>query len=307
MRFRVEGRQAVGRWLLAACLAGASGCMSFVHPIDPPEKHVVEASQALPDECRKHVYIFLVGGMDPCQWANLGGVREYLIALGYPKVYYGQLYHCFAFNSEIKKIHREDPRARFVLVGFSFGANVVRSFANSAQEEGILIDLLVYLGGNTIMNEPRSQPDNVLHIENILATGCIWNGDDLDRAETTHCTDVWHFGSPTHQKTRAMFERELPVVAARVPIIVPPVPPIPEDEVAPTPRPLSPRPPAALPPGMDFLQPIEQLPVPRPADTPMSGTGGFRGQAGQQLARPVWIRGNVAPGEQDHQVARPNQ
>lgn len=300
-----QARGVLGRCLLAAVLIAPTGCLSFVNPIAPPEKHLAESCQIIPPLCRKHVYIFLLGGIDPFQFSNLAGLREYLIALGYTKVYHGELYHVFSFASEIEKVHREDPKARFVLAGFSFGANMVRSLANSAGEQNIIIDLLVYLGGNTIKNKPESQPDNVLHIENILATGWIWNGDTLDRAEPVNLPDVWHFGSPSHRKTLEMFARELSVVAARVPLEMPVDPPPPEDEIAPTPRPVSRKPAEPEPDGWDFLQPVRQLR--RPPDAAPSGAGSVSAEAGQQPARPVWVRGPVPPGEQNHPLAGPKQ
>jgi hypothetical protein len=223
--------------LAALCLGTGQGCLSFVHSLDaPPPEQLVPASM-LPAPCRNHVHIFLIHGMDPLDLANLNGLTEYIQALGYLKTHYGQLYHLWEFKKELRRVHKEDPKARFVLIGFSFGANMVRELANSVKDEGVIIDLLVYLGGNTLENTPPNQPDHVLHIVNILATGCIWNGAQMDRADNLHYDNVWHFGSPTHRKTREMLARELAVVASHVPYVEKPLPPLPpEFEEAPRPR-----------------------------------------------------------------------
>ena len=235
-----------GRWprrlrgpLLALTLLSA-GCLSFCHPVPPPTKEMVAESAALPDGCRNHVYIFLIHGLDPLDAANISGLCDYLHALGYLKVYYGQLYHLWYFQRELARIHKEDPDARFVLIGFSFGANMVREVAQEARAEQCVIDLLVYLGGNTLEDVPYDRPDNVLKIVNILASGCIWNGTHFEEAENIHVTDVWHFGSPTHKKTLEVLRRELPVVAARVQFTAPGGEPFPRDEseIGPTPRPI---------------------------------------------------------------------
>jgi hypothetical protein len=137
----------------------------------------------------------------------------------------------------VRQIAKEDRDARFVLVGFSFGANMVRNLANAVKEDGAQIDLIVYCGGNTLENNATDRPPHVTHVVNILATGCIWNGTAFDDADNIHYDNVWHFGSPSHPGTLEVLSRELAVVAARVPVVVPYVPP-PDDDL-PRPRPLA--------------------------------------------------------------------
>jgi hypothetical protein len=212
-------RRRLGAAFAAALLLGAAGCHS-IDPAGPDLREHVTCCSELARPCRNHVYVFLVHGMDPLDFANLSGVRDYIQSLGFIKTYYGQLYHTWYFERELKRIHEEDPLARFVLIGFSFGANMVRDVARDAKKDGITIDLLVYLGGNTLENRPEDRPDNALKIVNILASGCIWNGDTLDGALNLHYSDVWHFGSPSHHHTLKVLAEELSVVADRVPLIV---------------------------------------------------------------------------------------
>jgi hypothetical protein len=238
-----------GRWqcrlgivsLAALSLLGGQGCLSFVHSLDLPPKEQLAPGEMIPAPCRNHVHIFLIHGMDPLDLANLSGLTEYIQQLGYIKTHYGQLYHLWEFKKEVCRIHREEPQARFVVIGFSFGANVARGLVNAVKEDGIVIDLLIYLGGNTLENDPRTQPEHVIHVVNILAAGCIWNGAEMDRADNIHYSNVWHFGSPTHPQTRELLARELAQVAARVPYVekVLPMPPEFEQEI-PLPRRLKP-------------------------------------------------------------------
>jgi hypothetical protein len=243
--------------LLAATLLTGTGCLTFCHPVPPPAKEMVAESAALPDGCRNHVYIFLIHGLDPLDAANISGLNDYLRSLGYIKTYYGQLYHLWYFQKELARIHKEDPEARFVLIGFSFGANLVREVAQEARAEQCVIDLLVYLGGNTLEDVPYDRPDNVLKLVNILAAGCVWNGAELEGAENLHVTDVFHFGSPTHQQTLEVLRRELPVVASRVHFTAPANEPFPLDasELGPTPRPVQVPPPEGPRDEWDFLKP----------------------------------------------------
>jgi hypothetical protein len=211
--------------------------MAYLHPVDAAKIEQTSACLTLPIGCRDHVYVFFVHGMDPLNYANMTGVRDYVNELGFGKTYLGQMYHAPYFGREIHRIAREDPEARFVLIGFSFGANLVRDLAISAKKDDIPIDLLIYLGGNTLENKPKDQPENVGRIVNILAGGLIWNGDTLDRAENIQVPDVWHFGSPTHAHTLNTLARELAVVASRVPFVEQSFPPS-QEEPAPTPRPV---------------------------------------------------------------------
>jgi len=245
-------------WLLAAGLVTGSGCMCYLHPIEPAQRDLIEPCRGVPKCARDHVYIFFVHGMDPLDCANLTGVRDHVQELGFHKTFYGQLYHGPLFEKEIRRIHQEDPDARFVLVGFSFGANVVRSLAQTAKADGVTIDLLVYLGGNTLKNEPHDQPENACRIVNILASGCIWNGDTMDRADNIHEPDVWHFGTPTHKATLEKLTQELAEVVAQVPVVERVEPPAPEGEPAPTPRRVVP-PPAGPRDEWDFLKPVSRI------------------------------------------------
>jgi hypothetical protein len=206
---------------MLALLASGAGCLKFVHPVPTPTAEQAAECQAMPPPARNHVHVFFIHGLDPCDFANLEGVRDYVQSLGFLKTHYGQLYHTWKFRDDVRHIHQEDEDARFVLIGFSFGANMVRNLANMVKDDGVIIDLLVYLGGNTLEDTPPNRPEHALHIVNILATGCIWNGANLEGAENIQYRNVWHFGSPTHPGTREMLARELALVAARVPVYMP--------------------------------------------------------------------------------------
>jgi hypothetical protein len=266
------------RWLVAAGLLSGPGCMCYLHPLDSPSAVLAEPCSGVPKGARDHVYVFLVHGMDPLDYANLTGLRDFIQDLGFRNTYLGQLYHPPYLYRQILRVHQEDPDARFVLIGFSFGANMVRYLAQDMKAHDIPVDLLVYLGGNTLHNNDYDQPENVKRILNILASGAIWHGDTMDRAENIQVTDVWHFGSPTHPRTVELLSRELAVVAASVPVEVP-ADPEPEPETGPTPRPVTAQAPAH---GeeWDFLKPVGHLsllpgaaaapaanpvPLPRPA------------------------------------------
>ena len=266
-------RQSPWRQLLvggfcALSLTAFSGCLSYLHPVSPPQPELTTCCHEVPQCARDHVYVFLVHGLDPCNFANLTGVRDYIQGLGFHKTYFGQLYHYRWLERELRRIHHEDPDARFVLIGFSYGASMVRSLAEWVKDEGIKIDLLVYLGGNTLDNVPYDHPDNVAVLVNILATGCVWNGTTFDNAENIHLPDVWHFGTPTHKRTLEVLARGLAVVASHVPVPPPAEEPSlpPAEDNGPTPRPVMPRS-SAKHDEWDFLKPVSKLEHEPPASS----------------------------------------
>ena len=153
-------RRTLGSFLLAGTLGMGSGCVSTLNPIDRPVAEQLMSCQAVPPCCKDHVYIFLINGLDPINATNLTGVRDYMHDIGFQKTYYGQLFHTRTYVEEIRRLSAADPDARFVLLGFSFGANMVRNIANAVKDDKIQIDLLVYCGGNTLKNVPADRPEN---------------------------------------------------------------------------------------------------------------------------------------------------
>ena len=262
MRPNARGRL-LGIGVLAALLAATSGCLSFCHPIAPPKPEVAQATQSAPKCCRDHFHVFLVQGLDPLDFSNMEGLRDYIQALGFKNTYFGQLYHTIYFKHEMQRIRQADPEAHFILIGFSFGANMVRDLALAAQRANVPIDLLIYLGGNTLDNTPHDRPDNCLMVVNILASGCIWNGTWFDNAENFHLPDVWHFGSASHRVTLEVLTRDLATVVHNQC-----GEPVPAEAPLPMPRPVA-APLTAAQNDWSFISPTDRLTYQPPSGGPM--------------------------------------
>jgi hypothetical protein len=203
-------------------MATSSGCMSFLHPVDPNARQNAQFCMDLPEYSRSHVYIFLIHGLDPFDYADLRGVRDYLNGLGFNKVYYGQLYHTLFFEKEIARLHREEPEAHFVVIGFSVGASMARDVALAAKEKGVPIDLLVYLCGTALFEGDRERPENVHRVVSILPQ-VQWNADSFpEDVETIRESGIWHFAAPTHPRTLETLAHEIAAVAGTVPVPAPP-------------------------------------------------------------------------------------
>ncbi len=211
----------------------------------------------MPRCCQSHVYIFFITGFDPLDCANVSGVADYCRSLGYNATYLGQRWHAGRFEDEIHRIYHDDSDARFVLVGFSFGANSVRAIAEHLHEDGdIPVELMVYLGANTIEDDDGCKPANVKKLVHILASTRSWNGHSLSEAENHVVAGVRHSGTPTSDQSLGTLVGELGQIAASVPFaeFAPPA-----EELRVTPRPVTPPPPSPAD-EWDFLRPVTQLP-----------------------------------------------
>jgi hypothetical protein len=263
--------------LLAATLASATGCLSCCHPVAAPPPELLESCHTVPGGCRNHVYVFIMDGIDPVCFCNLAGVHDYLLKLGFIKTYQGELYHCFWYNHEIRSIHKEDPDARFVLIGHGLGANLAQSMARDLEKEDIYINLLVYLGGNSMASNLADKPGNVGRMVNVIAPGAFWDIGGIDSAENVHLDSASHWSAPTDQQTLTLLMNELMQVAMTVPYQEHAPKPLRDPEMAPTPRPIMPNL-SATRDEWDFLKPSDRLTAssavqypaaePAPADEP---------------------------------------
>jgi hypothetical protein len=254
-------------YFLTMSLIGSAGCLGFVHSVPPPPTEQAESALSLFKASRDHVYVMFVNGLDPVNYGNLLGLRDYVTALGFHKTYYGQIYHLWYFEQEIRRVHEADRDARFVLVGFSLGVNVIDAVAKGVKDDGIPIDLLVFLSGNhPVMHMPKDRPENVGRIVNILASGLLKSRGERDWAENVRLKDTRHFDSPTHQETLDTLARELTMLAASVPVVQPEETMPPALEETPTPRPLQLPRAAARKDAWDFLKPVSILHMPKPVE-----------------------------------------
>jgi len=206
------------------------GIGHLIHPVEEPDSiPVPPGCAAHPEMCRKdHVYVFAVNGLNPLCLGNFNGLCGYLRDQGFTHTYFGQPYTYFWFPDEIREVRARDPDARIVLIGFSWGGNCARSMAHRLAEDGISVDLLVYLVGDTIWNTPYSRPPNVRRVVNVRGRGLVLlgglcDGADLDgaRNERIHCR---HILAPSRKETVTLLMEELTPLACQPPACPPAAP-----------------------------------------------------------------------------------
>ncbi len=267
-------RRALAFGLLTLGLGGGGCC--YLHPVHAPEPEVLTPCQSLPRCCKDHVHVFLINGLDPFNYGNLTGLRDYVQSLGFHQTYYGQLYHYWWFQNQIRRIHREDPEAHFVLVGFSVGVNMADALARSLKPEGVYFDVLVFLSGNhPVEPMPHQPPANAGRVVNILAAGLLQTRGERDWAENLRPAGSWHFDTPTHPDTLQAMVDVLAQVAGAVPEVITEPPPAPADFQAPTPRPVLPRATARYD-EWDFLKPVSRRKDAQELGKPDDPEGGSR-------------------------------
>ncbi len=177
--------------------------LGHLQPLQPPRPEIEAIGLAVPQQSKDHTYLFFINGLDPYYIANFRAQCQYMKTIGYSNSFCGKLKHVELFRSKIIDVRKEDPQAHVVVVGYSFGANCARTLANLLKEDNVRIDLLVYLGGDTIMDSPASRPTNVNQVLNITAHGffmlggdLLFHGQDIQGA-SNHRVDAKHFFLPT--------------------------------------------------------------------------------------------------------------
>jgi hypothetical protein len=189
--------------------------LSFIHPIEDPGPQPKQACAGLPLEARDHVYVYFINGLDPLCVGNFKGLCHYVKTLGFSHCYYGEMWHMRLFREMIGKVRTRDPAARIVLVGYSAGANCVRDLSHDLKQDGLRVDLLVYIGADTIRNVAHSRPDNAGRLLNVTGHGLaflgydlIFNGADIDGA-VNHRLKSRHMLLPSRKQTAELLVSNL--------------------------------------------------------------------------------------------------
>ncbi len=243
------------------------GVGTLIHPVQAPEN--TPLPNPFPGQVchyrKEHVYTFAVNGLNPLCLGNFNGLCGYLKDQGFTNTYFGQLYSCQNFAQRIREVRAADPEARIVLLGFSLGSNSVRTIANELDTDGTKVDLLIYLVGDYIKNEPSSRPKNVTRVVNVRAKGSavtggdhFFNGEDLDgaRNQTLGCR---HILTPSRKETVELVMSEMlmvccePVNGTGQTVTTLKPAPAPAPAAKPTKTPTSNRPaPRQMPPSLGF-------------------------------------------------------
>ncbi len=172
---------------------------------------------------QSQVHVFIIHGLDPFDYANLRGLRDHCHKQGYMQTTYAQFYHGPWIIDRVRQIKANDPGAKVLVFGFSAGTLTARSVVNTLHSKhGIDVDVVVYTSGITMLDREYNHPSFVGKVIHIRDRSLLTGGVEFSRGENYKYRDAWHFGTPTHENTLAVLDRELNRLAADTPIVLPP-------------------------------------------------------------------------------------
>jgi hypothetical protein len=144
-------------WLpltVLAILGNASGCITAGYD---GAKLAREAGPKchVPLENRNEVYLFVMGGNNPRELMALDKFRQGVNAGGFAKVSTGSAVYLAWMSDEMKRIHREDPNAVFIIAGLDSSAAQGVKLCEKAIDAGIPIEGMVIVDASD--KTPRPQ------------------------------------------------------------------------------------------------------------------------------------------------------
>jgi hypothetical protein len=170
----------------------------------------------LPAGCRERIHIYMINGLSllPCLGGSMTRLAPCIEALGFCKPKVASHYSRWAFQNDIRRVHREDPRAHFVLVGYSMGGGVVHAIAQALEKDGIFIDLMVYIDAHGFFQDLNRRPSNVGKIVSMNCSSWLLAGKGRPGEECHHIDTCFHLAAPRQKETLQILAGELFGVAA---------------------------------------------------------------------------------------------
>jgi pimeloyl-ACP methyl ester carboxylesterase len=180
----------------------SSGCLASLNPVQPLPPDVLARCQGLSDSCREHVHVIVINGFDPSQITNAVGLAHFLKTSGFPNVYYTTQWTSLKYVKRIRDIKAADPNARIAVIGYSMGVCLARKLAQRSKEQGITIDLLVYLDAFAVNHRPEHTSADAARIVNLITVPRlgIFGSEPLAGAQNYQFLDVRHVKVPTESR-----------------------------------------------------------------------------------------------------------
>lgn len=133
------------RILMLLCFLLAAGCVTPCHKacdkVLAPNDGLHETTLAQ----RNRIHVFVINGNEPFGRDGLSKLSTHLNESGFAKVNVGGLVFRPYFQAKIRQAHRDDPDARFILIGYGFGAAAAEGMAAALHGEGVPIEAIVAL------------------------------------------------------------------------------------------------------------------------------------------------------------------
>ena len=240
---------------LALGLALPTGCTTCRHTAFAESLKPVEQVRVL-SPARAKVYAFFMNGSDLLELYGFSELREELICAGFPKIYYAQRMDREWYHRELHRLHREDPDARFILVGYGSAADQIQELACQVTREEIPLDAVVYIDP---IGAKGDLTQNVPYRAVVLKSHHWRAAPRLAAPESITVNGVGHISLPAHPATVQALVDLMTDSALRVPLPDSTIDCLPlRNGNRPIPRPADPKEIKPPPPGWEFLCPNAQ-------------------------------------------------
>ena len=220
----------------AGMLALGAGCVHYDYTgLAKSQTACHDREMEYPAPTRQKVYLFMMNGADLLDATGLSTLRDKVCAAGYPKVYIAQRADITWYEYEIRRIAREDPHARFILLGLGSGAEKILPLAAGVKADGVTLDAVILL-------DPACAPEMFTKCRvarTIVIRSHHWKGNlDLTGTETLIVENIGHLLLPNSPPSVNTIVRMMLESTAKVgPLESDPLPSLPlSNKPNPTPR-----------------------------------------------------------------------
>jgi hypothetical protein len=150
----MTGRAPLSLGVLAIIL-GSTGCITAGYDGARLARDAGPSCET-PVANREQVYVFVLGGVNPVELAALDKFREGLNSRGFSKVATGPLPYYPWMVSELRRIHKENANAVFVIAGLDSSAGAAVKLSEKAESEGIPVRAVVIVDPSGKTEEPKT-------------------------------------------------------------------------------------------------------------------------------------------------------
>lgn len=200
--------------VLALCvgLPLSVGCLSTNHRAFHESMHCTDRNP-FPMPVRSQVYLFMLNGSDLFELGGMLTLRDEIGKAGYAKVYYTQSEDRNWYLREMQRLHRDEPQARMLLLGYGTSAERTLALAAEACRTGLPLDVVIFL-------DPVGVAGNIaqtLPVPSVSLRSHNWpGGKELYTNETLQLAGVGHVSAPTCPATVNAVVQLMTASAAKV-------------------------------------------------------------------------------------------
>ncbi len=202
--------------VLALCvgLTPSVGCLSTNYRAYHESMHCTDLNP-YPMPVRSQVYLFMMNGSDVLELGGMLTLRDEVGKAGYAKVYYTQSEDRNYYLREMQRLHRDEPQARMLLLGYGTAAGNTLELAAVACRTGLPLDAVIFLdplGVSGNLADTLAAPTVAIRSHN------WFGGKELVTIDRLQLPGVGHLAVPTNPTTVNAVVQLMTASAAKVPV-----------------------------------------------------------------------------------------